>query len=106
MRIACMHCRAEREVPEGADVARSACPACGRPQETGFPHAKWVRFEASVPEAVERAAEHARKGEREEALAALEAAMAAGYDDRERIGADPVFRSLRDEPRFRRLMKR
>ncbi len=49
---------------------------------------------------------HARRGNRERALDLLERAVAQGWGHREWIERDRDYDSLRDDPRFQRLMAR
>jgi predicted nucleic acid-binding Zn-ribbon protein len=104
--IACLACGHLHAVPEGSTLRGVACPKCGTPAAAHFPHEKMMRFEAVESEAYARACEHARRGDPERALAALEEAVRGGYDDFERIGADPAFATLRADPRFREWMSR
>lgn len=48
----------------------------------------------------------ARLGRSDAALEALEQALAAGYDDLERLAKDPSLAALREEERFRNLLER
>src|SRR5437773_7350161 len=106
MKLTCLSCGHLHEVAEGTNLRGVACPRCGTPPSAHFPHEKMVRFEAVECEAYARACEHARRGERVQALEALEEAVRGGYDDVERIGAEPAFATLRSDPRFRELMNR
>jgi hypothetical protein len=49
---------------------------------------------------------YAALGETENALSALERALAAGYRDSEAIDTSPNFDFLRDDPRFHDLLRR
>ena len=49
---------------------------------------------------------YAGLGDKENALSALEKALAAGYRDSEAIDASPNFDPLRDDPRFPDLLRR
>lgn len=52
---------------------------------------------------MEIAAIHAARGEKDKALEWLSRGRDAGYKDYETIGRDPLFASLRGEPRFQAL---
>jgi hypothetical protein len=104
--IACLSCGREYDVPEGTDLRGVACPSCRTPAAADFTHEKMLRFEAVESEPYARACEHARRGEADRAFAALEEAVRGGYDDVERIAADPALAGLRADPRFRRLVDR
>ena len=106
MTIACLSCGHEHDVAEGTNLRGVRCPKCGTPPAAHFPHEKMLRFEAVRSEAYARACDHAGRGETERALAALEEAARGGYDDLERMEADPALAALRADPRFRELMKR
>lgn len=49
---------------------------------------------------------HARSGDRERAIAALEQAVAGGFVNLERLGSDPALAELRQDPRFAALLTR
>ena len=49
---------------------------------------------------------HARRGNKERALDLLERAVAQGWGHRDWIERDKDYDSLRDDPRFQRLMAR
>lgn len=106
MKIACLSCGHAYEIAEGTNLRGVTCPKCGVPPAAHFPHEKMLRFESVENPAVARACEHARRGEREPALAALEEAFRAGYDDFERVENDPALSGLRGDPRFADLLKR
>jgi hypothetical protein len=106
MKVTCLQCGHSYDVSEGADVAKIPCPACATPQGAHFPYAKSVRFEAVDHPAYLRACEHARRGDADGALAALEEAFRSGYDDFERPGADPALAGLRSDPRLADLVRR
>ncbi len=106
MKLTCFHCSHLHEVPEGTDLRGVACPRCGTPPSAHFTHAKMLRFEAAGNGAYERACEHARRGEKAPALAALEEALAGGYDDFDLVDADPALAPLRSDPRYAELLKR
>lgn len=106
MKITCLSCGHVYDVAEGTNLQGVRCARCGNPPAAHFPHEKMLRFEAVENAAVSRACDHARKGERDQALAALEEAFAAGYDDFERVESDPSLSPLRGDPRFADLVKR
>jgi putative intracellular protease/amidase len=60
------------------------------------PHAAHVSYQA--------AAQYALAGRRDEALQALEQALALGFSDREAIGRDPDLAALRSDPRLQKLI--
>ena len=106
MKIACLSCGHVHEVAEGTDLRGVLCPKCKAPPAAHFPHEKMLRFEAVESATYARVCEHAGRGEVDAALAALEEALRGGYDDFERIGADPALGRVRADPRFRELMNR
>jgi hypothetical protein len=105
MNVTCLHCSKEYAVPEGSSLQGVACPQCGTPQASHFTHAKSIRFESLEQPAYSRACEHARRGEKDAALADLEEALQAGVD-LELVDSDPALGKLRGDPRFARLVKR
>jgi hypothetical protein len=106
VKIACLSCGHTHEVAEGTDLRGVVCPRCRTPAAAHFPHQKMLRFEAVESAAYARAGELARRGDPDGALAALEESIRGGYDDFERIAADPALAALRGDPRFRELMDR
>ncbi len=63
-----------------------------------------LKYERRVPEDARGPVEEARirlcRGEREEAVEALERARDAGFEDMKRIFLDPTFRTLRSDPKW------
>ena len=106
MKITCLSCGHLYEIAEGANLRHVTCARCGNPPAAHFPHEKMLRFEAVESPAYARACSHALKGETDAALAALEEAFRAGYDDFERAESDPAIAPLRRDPRFADLIKR
>jgi len=106
MKLTCLQCGTAYDVPEGTDVRKTACPKCRVPQAAHFPYAQSMRFEVVENPAYARACEHARRGEAALALAALEEAFRTGYDDLERLAADPALAGLRGDPRLAEIVKR
>jgi hypothetical protein len=72
------------------------CPACKNPADQ-------LLQERSTP-AYDRACDHARRGEKDAALAALEEALKGGVD-LEIVDSDPALGKLRSDPRFAPLVK-
>jgi transcriptional regulator GlxA family with amidase domain len=58
--------------------------------------ASWVWFSAAV--------EYAKAGDKDQAIATLEKAYAAGYPDRERLTSEPALAALASDPRVKQLM--
>jgi predicted nucleic acid-binding Zn-ribbon protein len=106
MKIACLSCGHAYDVAEGTNLRGVTCPQCGKPPAAHFPHEKMLRFEAVESPAFARACEHARRGEADQAFAALEEAFRAGYDDVERVRSERDLAPLRNDPRFADLLKR
>ena len=55
---------------------------------------------------IQNAAIHALRGETAAALDVLDRAYAAGWRDGRTLAIDPVFASVRSEPRFRQVLSR
>lgn len=106
MKLACLSCGLEHEVPEGANLSDVRCPRCGRPPSAHFPHEKMLRFESAENPVYRRLCDHARRGEIDQALLVLEELLRGGYDDLDRIGADPALAALRADARSLALIRR
>jgi len=105
MNVSCLRCSKEYEVPEGSSLQGVVCPQCGAAQAENFTHAQSIQFESREQPAYARACEHARRGEKDAALADLEEALQAGFD-LELVDSDPALGKLRGDPRFALLVKR
>ena len=99
MKLTCLSCAHGFEVKEGDPLNGLVCPKCRVPIANHFPHAKSVRFENADSPAYARACNHARRGETDAALAALEEALLAGFDP-ELAASDPALARLRSDPRW------
>jgi hypothetical protein len=97
MKITCWKCGQSYEAGEGMDMRGVTCPQCKNPP-TNY-------FKALDNAAYDRACAHARRGENDAALAALEEALRGGVD-LELLDSDPALRSLRKDPRFAPLVKK
>jgi hypothetical protein len=97
VRITCWKCGNGYEVADGADLRGVACPGCKNPP-TNY-------FKALDNPAYDRACDHARRGEKDAALAALEEALQGGVD-LELVDRDPALGKLRSDPRYAPLLKR
>lgn len=95
--ITCWNCGGSYEVADGADLRGVTCPRCKNPPTNYF-------RKLGSPD-YDRACEQARRGEKEAALASLEAALKAGVD-LELVDSDPALAKLRSDPRYAPLVKR
>jgi protocatechuate 3,4-dioxygenase beta subunit len=75
------------------------------PAKTGQPAPATAKPSADSNPDYERARTQARSGQKQEALASLERAFAAGFNDIDRALVDAELASLRSESRFRNLFK-
>lgn len=105
VKLVCLACAAAWEVPEGTSLSGVSCPACGTLQASHFTHAKSIQFRSLESASYQEACDRARRGDREAALLALEAALKEGFD-LELVEHDPALASLRTDPRFAPLLKR
>ena len=97
VRITCWKCGSGYEVADGADLRGVTCPRCKNPP-TNY-------FKALDNAAYDRACVHARRGEKDQALAALEEALKSGVD-LELVDSDPALARLRADPRLALLLNR
>lgn len=97
MIITCWKCGIGYPVADGADLRAIVCPSCKNPP-THF-------FKAIGGADYERACDHARRGEPDLALVALEKALEQGID-LEVVDSDPAFGRLRSDSRFAALVNR
>ncbi len=95
--ITCWKCGAGYGVADGADLRGVTCPQCKNPPTNYFQN-------VSSP-AYDRACDHARRGEKDAALLALEEALKGGVD-LEIVDSDPALGKLRSDPRFAPLVKK
>ena len=95
--ITCWKCGAGYDVADGADLRGVKCPSCKNPP-TNY-------FQAVGTPAYDRACLHARRGEKDAALGALEEALKGGVD-LEIVDSDPALGKLRSDPRFALLLKK
>jgi hypothetical protein len=93
--ITCWNCGAAYDVADGADLRGVTCPSCKNPAAHYFQN-------VSTP-AYDRACQHAHRGEKDAALAALEEALRGGLD-LEIVDSDPALGNLRSDPRFASLV--
>jgi hypothetical protein len=106
LKVACLSCGHEESIPEGTDLRGVACARCRAPLAAHFPHEKMLRFEKADDPRLLTLTELARGGRVEEALGALEELLRSGYDDLDRIGADPALAALRADRRYRELLRK
>lgn len=97
VRITCWKCGTGFDIACGADVRAVRCPQCNNPP-TNY-------FRTIGNEAYDRACGHAKLGEKDAALAALEEALKGGVD-LELVDSDPALGKLRSDPRFVALVKK
>ena len=97
VRITCWKCGSGYDVPCGGDVRAVRCPQCQNPP-TNY-------FKSIENPAYDRACGHAKLGDKDAALAALEEALKSGVD-LELVDSDPALGKLRSDPRFVALVKR
>jgi len=97
IKITCWKCGTGYDVACGADVRGVRCPQCQNPP-TNY-------FKSIDNPAYDRAVGHARLGEKDAALAALEEALKSGVDI-ELVDSDPGLGKLRSDPRFAPLVKK
>ena len=97
MKITCWACGTVYEVSEGMDLRGVTCPQCKNPPTNYFQN-------VGTP-AYDRACDHARRGEKDAALAALEEALKGGID-LEIVDSDPALGKLRSDSRFAPLVKK
>lgn len=76
----------------------------GKPAEAVPVLERAVRLGGEPATRYNLACAYALVGRKEEAFAALEGAVAAGFSDRNTLEADPDLASLRSEPRFSRIL--
>jgi hypothetical protein len=95
MLITCWKCGKGYDVADGADLRGISCPFCRNPPTNYF-------VDVGSP-AYDRACALAKKGDVQEALAALEEALKGGTDP-ELVDSDPALRPLRRDPRFAPLV--
>jgi predicted nucleic acid-binding Zn-ribbon protein len=105
VKVSCLACGHAWDVAEGALLGGTRCAKCGVAREDHFAQARFVRFESASDPAHERAVTAARAGRLDEAFAALEEALRAGFDP-ELAAADPALARLRSDPRWPRLFRR
>jgi tetratricopeptide (TPR) repeat protein len=109
-----LHAQAFEVYQQWARMAGVDEQALSRAYESGGMRAFWrKRLEMEKDEAKEgdvwayrMASLYARNGDREEAFSWLQRAAAERYDRLVFLGVDPVFDSLRSDPRFTDLLKR
>ena len=106
MQVTCLSCGHAYEIPEGTDVRKLVCARCGTPQAANYIYERSVRFEAVGGEPYALAARLAREGRLDEAFAALEKAVAAGFSDVEAASNDPALARLRTDPRWAAVFRR
>jgi phage FluMu protein Com len=95
--ITCWKCGTGYDVADGADLRAVKCPQCKNPPTN--------TFQSLENAAYDRACDHARRGEKDAALTALEEALKSGVD-LEIVDSDPALGKLRSDPRFAPLLKR
>ena len=95
--ITCWNCGTGYEVGCGADVRAVRCPRCQNPP-TNY-------FKSLSNPAYDRACGHAKLGDKDAALTALEEALKSGVD-LELVDSDPALGKLRSDPRFVALVKK
>jgi len=97
IRITCWKCGSGFDVACGADLRAVRCPQCQNPP-TNY-------FKSLDNAAYDRAVGHAKLGDKDAALAALEEALKSGVD-LELVDSDPGLSKLRSDPRFAPLVKK
>lgn len=97
VRITCWKCGLGYDVADGADLRGVTCPTCKNPPTNTFLKLENAHYD--------RACGHARKGEKDAALEALEAALQSGVD-LELVDSDPALGKLRGDARYAALLKR
>lgn len=105
MKLSCLSCAHDYEVPEGSPLDGAACPKCGARRADNFIQAKFVRFESAAHPAHERAVAHARRGEIDAALDGVAEALRDGFDP-ELLRNDPALANVRADARFAGLFRR
>jgi hypothetical protein len=105
VKVSCLACGHAWDVAEGAALGGTRCARCGVAREDHFAQARFVRFEDASNAAHERAVAAAKAGRHDEAFAALEEALGAGFDP-ELAAADPALARLRPDPRWPALFRR
>ena len=95
--ITCWKCGSGYAVADGADLRGVVCPQCKNPP-TNY-------FQELTNASYDKACQHARRGEKDAALAALEEALKSGVD-LELVDSDPALGKLRSDPRFAPLVKK
>jgi Flp pilus assembly protein TadD/lysophospholipase L1-like esterase len=97
------------KMPDSASLAAGyglALAVSGKPSE-GIPWMqKALEKEPARPEYLYNlAGMYALTGKKEKALETLQEAVAAGYSDADKLTRDPVFRSIRQDDRFRSIVR-
>lgn len=105
VKLSCLRCAHDYEVPEGSPLDGATCPKCGAARADNFIQAKFVRFESAAHPAHERAVAHARLGEIDAALDGVAEALRDGFDP-EFLRNDPALAKVRADPRFAALFRR
>jgi hypothetical protein len=85
------------DVADGAELRGVNCPSCHNPP-TNY-------FKSVDCPAYDRACNHARRGEKDAALAALEEALKNGMD-LEIVDSDPALGKFRSDPRLTALLNK
>jgi len=100
--------RALRDQPENPDVVKIAGFLCVKTGDIARAreYATWIaeKHKESNTALYDAACIMALTGEREHALDYLESAVAGGFDDEHQLSTDRDLESLRDDPRFKKLV--
>jgi len=97
--------RDQPESPANVVIAGFLCAMTGDVKRARE-YATWLaeKHQESNDDLYNAACIMALTGERGRALDYLEASVAAGFDDADQLSIDPALESLRDDPRFKKLI--